>query len=255
MKNLFISIDVEPDIHRGSYDSLRAIWKIRKLLKKYKVKATLFTTCDCIKKDPKLFQQFKKDGHEISLHGYEHKRFDVMSRTEKEENLDKSIKCFKKYLKIKPLGFRGPQHSADKETIRLLIKKGFLYDSSLAPWNFYHLLFFWKIKIDFKDNFMPLRTHVRHGLLEIPITSFILPFSSLTFRILPKPLLNLYFRFISVFENPVFLMHSWDLIEMPYSKIYRLGPLDKFLDKFEYMLNYYFSKKKYFANIEEICTQ
>jgi hypothetical protein len=159
--------------------------------------------------------------------------------------------CFNKNLKLKPVGFRAPQHSIDNEMLGVLEKNEFEYDSSIIPWNFYHLLFFWKIKIKFSHNFSRMSTHKINNLFEIPISSFILPFSSVTLRILPKFLLKPYFYLILLYKKPVFLMHSWDLIEIPESKLYNLCPKNKFLDKLEFMLNF-FSKKRKFIAIKEI---
>jgi len=87
--------------------------------------------------------------------------------------------------------------------------------------------------------------------LEVPMSSFILPFSSVTLRILPLSLLTIYLHLISFFKNPVFLMHSWDLIEIPGSKLYKLCPLPLFLKKLEYLLKF-FSQKRKFSTIEEL---
>jgi len=251
MKQASISMDIEPDLHTDSYKSLDAIPDFLKLLKKYNIKASFFTTCDCIKKNIKLFKEIKKQGHEISLHGFEHKRFDILSLKEKQENLEKSIDFFQKTLKIKPKGFRAPQHSIDNETIKLLKKYKFEYDSSITPWNFYHLIFFWKIKLNFFHNFKSMKIHKIDDFTEIPLTSFILPFASITLRILPKFLLSLYFRFLLLFNYPIFLMHSWDLIEIPESKIYNLCKKPCFLNKLEFMLKF-FSKRRKFVKLENL---
>jgi peptidoglycan/xylan/chitin deacetylase (PgdA/CDA1 family) len=250
-KCIAISIDIEPDIHTDKYSSLKALPEFLKILHKYNIKATFFTTCDCLEKKPQIFKKIKKEGHEISLHGYEHKRFDVLSTRNKEIQIKKSIECFKKHLSISPKGFRAPQHSIDDKTIKILRKNNFKYDSSLIPWNLYHIIFFWKIYVKFIHNFAPMKIHKRKGLLEVPMSSFILPFSSITLRILPKSLLMIYLHLISFFKNPVFLMHSWDLIEVPNSKLYKLCPLPQFLEKLEYMLNF-FSKKRKFLTIDEL---
>ena len=96
-----------------------------------------------------------------------------------------------------------------------------------------------------------MKPHFRKSLLEIPISSFVLPFSSVTLRFLPKSLLKVYFSLISSYKAPVFLMHSWDLIEISGSKLYKKCPKHKFLEKFEYMLNY-FSKQRKFVTLTEL---
>lgn len=251
MKKIYISIDVEPDLHTNKYNSIKALPKFLLLLKKYDAKATFFTTCDCLMKYPVIFKKIKLEGHEISLHGYRHIRFDNLSLEEKKEHIKKSLECFNKYLNLKPKGFRAPQHAINNETINLLKKNDFKYDSSISPWNFYHIIFFWKIYVKPSHNFTSMRVHKINGLLEIPLSSFILPFSSLTLRIMPKFLLSLYLSMISFFKNPIFLMHSWDLIENPESRAYVLCPLKNFLVKFEHMLKFFYKKRK-FSKIQEI---
>lgn len=239
MKNFHITIDVEPDLHTKEYSSLQEIHLFLDLLKKYNIKSTFFVTCDCIKKNPKIFQEIKKQGHELALHGFEHRRFDNLAFDEKKSDIENSIKCFKKYLKLKPVGFRAPQHSIDSDTLDLLKQNDFRYDSSIIPWNIYHLIVFWKIKINFFHNFESMKPHKKNNLLEIPISSFLLPFSSISLRILPKLLLKVFFYFLSLYKNPVFFMHSWDLIEIPESKIYRLCPKSEYLKRFELLLDYF----------------
>ncbi len=251
MKKVFISIDVEPDLHTDNYTSVEALSKLLPLFQKYGVKATFFVTCDCLEKNPGIFLELKKQGHEIALHGLQHKRFDILSLQEKQTNISKSLSCFKKHLKIRPVGFRGPQHAIDSQTIHILKKNKFKYDSSLTPWNFYHIIFFWKMRMKFLHNLAPLKVHKRNGLLEVPIISLVFPFSSVTLRILPKPLLKLHFHLISLFKNPIFLMHSWDLIEVSGSKLYKVCPLPSFIERLEYMLNF-FHKKRNFSTIKNL---
>ena len=255
MDNIAFSVDVEPDLRSYNYESItEGLPLLEKILNKYKIKPTLFITCDCLEKYPKIFKRLKNKGWEISLHGYRHQRFDDISFNKKNKNIKKSLTCFKKYLGIVPKGFRAPQHSLDEETINLLKRYKLCYDSSLNPWNFYHLFFFWKIKVNQKDNFTKSSIHIRNGLTEIPITSFFMPFSSVTLRIFPDFLLKFFYFFISFNKNPIFFIHSWDLIEINDSKIYRLCHLNKFLKKLDKML-FYFSKKRNFKTIEEIYHQ
>jgi len=251
MKKVCISIDVEPDLHTETYNSLKNIPSLLNLFKKYKVRATFFVTCDCVKKNEKLFKKIKSEGHELELHGYVHKRFDDLSKKEKDYHLKSSKKYLKTSLGIVPIGFRAPQHSINEEGINALLKNNFKYDSSLTPWNLYHLLFFWKTKLNFFDNFKRMKIHKEKGILEIPLSSFILPFASITLRVLPTPLLKIYLHLISTLSNPVFLMHSWDITEVKKSKLYQWCPKDKFLKKFEYMLKF-FSKRKRFSGMSEI---
>lgn len=238
----FITFDVEPDLRTGKYLGVEeGIKNILEILNKYGVRATFFVTCDCVEKYPKIFQNLIKQGHEISLHGFRHKRFDEMGRKEKEKQITESIKCFKKYLKIIPKGFRAPQHSIDNETLDLLEKYKFDYDSSYTPCNLLQLFFFpKKFKLWFKHFFSKSRIYkIRENLWEVPPTSLIIPFVSLTIRVFPLWLLKFYVIVLGVFNKDiVFYAHSWDFIILKNSKSYKLCPLEKFLEKFDELIKW-----------------
>jgi len=258
MKNILFSIDVEPDLHTNNYKSLiDGIPKIVYLLDKYNIKATFFVTCDCIEKYPKIFRQLIKQGHEIALHGYRHERFDYLTLKQKEESIKKSIFCFKKYLNIKPKGFRAPQHSIDNETLSLLEKYNFKYDSSYHPLNLLQLFFFpKKIKLWWKLFFSPLNPYkIRKNLIEIPTSSFIIPFVSLTVRVMPLFLLKFYIKIIKIFyKMPIFYAHSWDFIEIKESKTTKLCSNKKFEKNLEEFLKYSSKKLKY-VKIEDLISK
>jgi len=91
------------------------------------------------------------------------------------------------------------------------------------------------------------------GLVEIPATSFLLPFVSITIRILPRFILRIYLRLLSVFfKHIVFYAHSWDFIELKESKIDKLVSYNKFMNKFDSVLHYLRLKNYKFAKLEEL---
>jgi hypothetical protein len=186
----------------------------------------------------------KNQGHEIALHGYNHERFDELNLKEKKNLLEESIKIYKKILKEDPKGFRAPQHSIDDETIILLKRYNLKYDSSLIPWNFHHI-FLPQIKVNFSNNFKRMKVHQTRGLYEIPITSLILPLTAFTIRLLPFSLFKIYLRFINLFQNKIFFMHSWDFIKLENSRLYQRCPLNKFLERFEYTLDFFSKNNKF----------
>ena len=55
-----ITIDTEPDYNNGGYEKMKSgLINAEKLLSKYKINPTLFVTCDCIEKYPKLFRYYR----------------------------------------------------------------------------------------------------------------------------------------------------------------------------------------------------
>jgi peptidoglycan/xylan/chitin deacetylase (PgdA/CDA1 family) len=256
MRNFInISIDTEKDLGGKGYEGvIKGIPRLVNILNKHQVKSTFFVTGDVLIKFPHIFKKLKKQGHEIALHGYSHKRFDNMSEKEIKEELVNSLACFKKYLKNRPVGFRAPQHSINKDTLKLLSEKGFIYDSSMIPWNFHHIinnLLGKKTSNRFSYNFKPFWAYDIFGLKlkEVPITSFIFPLSAFTIRILPSNIFKFYLKIIKLFRHKVFFMHSWDFIKLKDSRLYNRCPLPEFLKRFEYTVKF-FSKDR-FLTIEK----
>lgn len=253
-----ISFDIEPDLYTGSYKGvIEGIAVILRLLNKYNIKATFFITCDCLEKYPEIFKILKRNGHEVALHAYRHTRFDELSLKEKEKHLRKAITCFKKYLGFSPLGFRAPQLSIDNETLDLLEKYGFKYDSSYAPLNFMQLFFFPSKFNSWMRSFFSKadKYKIRKNLAEIPTTSLVLPFVSLIFRVFPCSFNKLFFNLLrATHGDTIFYAHSWDFIDLPQSRIARVWPKERLIKNLDCFLSIY-SKKHKFSRIIDIARE
>lgn len=236
------TIDVEKDLHSDSYKSITlGLKRFEKLCDKYKIEPILFVTGECIEKYPKLFLKWHKKGWEISSHGLSHERFDEMTYKNKEVEIKEIIKIWDKYLKSRPKGFRAPQHSIDDETLDLLDKYGFEYDSSYHPLNLMQLLFFpKKINLWAKLFFSKLNSYkIRENLIEVPCSSLLIPFVSLIIRVFPLWLLKAYVSMIKLlYKNPVFYAHSWDFIELKESRIDKAFSHEKFITKLGEIMKY-----------------
>ncbi|MBI3334515.1 polysaccharide deacetylase family protein [Candidatus Pacearchaeota archaeon] len=240
MNRITYSVDVEPDLHGSGYRGVnQGLVKFEKLCDAHKVKPVLFVTADCIKQNPRLFLRLQKKGWDVSLHGFTHTRFDEMSMNEKEREISQSLLYWKKYLKSKPKGFRAPQHSIDDETLDLLEKHGFQYDSSYTPLNAFQFLFFpRKLFLNLRSFFSPLQPYrIREKLREVPSSALLLPFVSLTIRFLPRWLISIYIHLIHlIYRQPVFYAHSWDFISQKDSRIDRLVSHNSFIKKLAYCM-------------------
>jgi len=98
---------------------------VLKILKESNTKATFFVVAEIYDWYPELIRKIKKEGHEIGLHTYSHKK--LTSKEILESELEKSKKFIKEF---KPKGFRAPQIYLKKEYLPILKKFGFEYDSS-----------------------------------------------------------------------------------------------------------------------------
>ena len=111
----------------------KGIDKILDWLNKKNTFATFFVVGELIEKEPTLLDKIISGGHEIAFHTMQHNRLDEEKFEEKFEN---ELEQFDKLTSGKSKGFRAPTFSLNKRTswvIDHLIKKKYLYDSSIVP--------------------------------------------------------------------------------------------------------------------------
>ncbi len=242
MSKIIFSIDVEEDLHGfGDRGIKEGLVKFEKLCDEHGIKPTLFVVGWLVKKHRILFKRLSRKGWEISVHGFSHKRFDEMPYYEKEEEIKKCVSVWKKELGFKPKGFRAPQHGIDNETLGLLDKNGFEYDSSYTPLNLLQLLFFpLRFGLWIKLFFSPINKYKIHGKLEEkPCSALLIPFVSLTLRVFPKWLLWCYVKVLKLFyKNLVFYAHSWDFVSLPESRIDRLFGHKRFIEHLGHVMRF-----------------
>ncbi len=244
-----LSFDVEQDLHSEKYKSLElGIPRLLKVLDKRKIKVCFFVPAKLIEKFPDYFRDLENQGHEIALHGYEHERFDDLDFEEKEMRIKGSVKIYRKVFGKNPCGFRAPQHSIDEDTLKILKKNKFVYDSSYTPLNFLQLLFFPKrIKLWWRSFFGKRKVYgLNKGFYEIPLSSFFIPFVSLPLRIFSKRILKVYLYFLKMFNKDlVFYAHSWDFIKLPESRIDRNFSYETLIDNLDFIVNDFYKDEKF----------
>lgn len=112
------------------YDRI-GVPRILKLFKKYDLKQTFFVPGWTVEKYPDIVKQIRDEGHEIGAHGYLHERLDTLSAEMEDYWLMRSLEALDKVLGVRPRGFRAPSYRFSKNTLNLLAREGFVYDSSL----------------------------------------------------------------------------------------------------------------------------
>src|SRR5262245_47854778 len=106
--------------------------RILAMLDKYKVPATFFLTSVDAMLHPELIPSIMKSGrHEIATHGWIHEFPPRLADGEEERLLDQAIAYLTKATGKRPVGYRAPSWAFSNITLDLILKKGFLYDSSL----------------------------------------------------------------------------------------------------------------------------
>jgi len=247
------TFDVESDFGLGkTFNNIKdSLPLIIKVLNKENIKSTFFIT-------GKVIENFKGEildllkGHEISSHGYNHKRLDKLNRLELENEIRKSKVVFSEYG-LEPIGFRAPKLCINNKIFEV-ISNYYSYDSSIVPFSIpfrYFNLF--KKRIPHK---------IKKGLIEIPI-------GTLNFLRIPTTsswmflLGNKYLDLLESMGHPdilVILFHSFDFVNykpprtLPLYKnklyYYKCGPDKvKFLEE---LIRFFKTKKIDFLTCEEI---
>jgi peptidoglycan/xylan/chitin deacetylase (PgdA/CDA1 family) len=106
--------------------------RIIAMLDRFQIPATFFMTGVDAMLHPDMVAAVQKSGrNEIGVHGWIHELPTRLSEAEEERLLDQAIAYLTKATGKKPEGYRAPSWAFSTATLDLVIKKGFLYDSSL----------------------------------------------------------------------------------------------------------------------------
>jgi len=106
--------------------------RIIAMLDKYQIPATFFMTGVDALLHPEMVAAIQKSGrNEIGVHGWIHELTTRLTEAEEERLLDQAIAYLTKATGKKPVGYRAPSWAFSGATLDLILKKGFLYDSSL----------------------------------------------------------------------------------------------------------------------------
>src|SRR5262249_5979551 len=106
--------------------------RILAVLDHYQIPATFFVTGVDAMLHPEMLAAIMKSGrHEIGTHGWIHEFPPRLADGEEERLLDRAIEYLTKVTGKRPVGYRAPSWAFSPNTLDLIRKKGFLYDSSL----------------------------------------------------------------------------------------------------------------------------
>lgn len=227
------------------------------LYQKYNIKATFYFTGYIASKYPEVVKIILPFKHEVACHGLTHESdqaFDKLTLDEQVYHLSKDKDILENICNQEVVSFRAPALRINEFTPQALQKTGFLIDSSVSPQRMDMFLSFgslnklkW-IRAPRTPYFTDINNLMRKGnseIFEIPVSSFILPYTGTMMRISPfatKIIRHLISIESKIFNRPiVFIIHPNELIEenITFNKIDRrsknyLGYLIK--DKLRYQL-------------------
>lgn len=114
------------------------------LLGKHGVKATFFVLGWVAQQHPDLVLQIHDAGHEIALHGYDHRLTYSLTQEAFIKDIKESRKIIEGLIKTKILGYRAPSWSINQKdpwALHILEKLDFKYDSSISRSDIYNYVF------------------------------------------------------------------------------------------------------------------
>jgi peptidoglycan-N-acetylglucosamine deacetylase len=117
-------------ISRGEFGPV-AVPRILDLLARHGIRATFFIPGVVIDMYPQVCERIVVAGHEIGHHGYTHVPPASLPREREEEGLARGNEAIKRISGKAARGYRSPSWDLSPNTIELLLKHGFVYESSM----------------------------------------------------------------------------------------------------------------------------
>jgi len=168
--------------------------RILEIFEKHDVKATFFFTGYFAEQSPESLELVKSKGHEIGCHSYSHDSDLYLNKLGPRKQLREVFKA-KKIIEeiIGPItSFRAPALRTNKFTFEILMACGFTHDSSRCPRRFDAFLTpgTMREKSDFintsrKSYKIESKFDSKKSLIEVPISSIVLPYMTNISRISP----------------------------------------------------------------------
>ncbi|MGB6009274.1 polysaccharide deacetylase family protein [Castellaniella sp.] len=118
-------------LSQGTYGAKVGVPKVLELLREEGLKATFFVPGWVAEHRTERVEQILAAGHEVGHHGYLHKWVDPDCPEEELEEMERGLEALQSKVGVRPVGYRSPAGETSPNIIRLLVERGFLYDSSL----------------------------------------------------------------------------------------------------------------------------
>ncbi len=117
-------------ISRGEFGVV-ASGRLLALMKRYDIPTTWFIPGHTLETYPKACEAVIAAGHEVGHHGWTHQPPATLTREQEEAGLVRANAVIKKMTGKGARGYRSPSWDLSAHTIDLLLKHGFVYDTSM----------------------------------------------------------------------------------------------------------------------------
>lgn len=152
-------------LSRGEFGRVGAR-RLLDLLANRNIPSTWFTPGFTIESFPAECEAIVEKGHEIAHHSWAHVSPDLQSLEEEEADMVRAIDSIVKLTGNRPAGYRSPAWDLSNNTLSLLIKHGFDYDSSLMGEDYRP----YRARLNTARLGAPLSFGVETDLIEMPIS-------------------------------------------------------------------------------------
>jgi peptidoglycan-N-acetylglucosamine deacetylase len=115
---------------RGEFGPV-AVPRILELLRRYEVPSTWFVPGHTLETYPRESSLVVEAGHEIGHHGYTHVPPSDLTREQEEDGLVRGNEQIRKLTGKNARGYRSPSWDLSANSVELLLKHGFVYESSM----------------------------------------------------------------------------------------------------------------------------
>jgi polysaccharide deacetylase family protein (PEP-CTERM system associated) len=110
--------------------------RLLNLLDEFDVKATFFVLGWVAERSPQLVAHIHASGHELGIHGYDHRPVTVMTPSEFREDIRRTKGIVEDVTGEPVLGYRAPTYSVVQDTLwalEIMMEEDLRYDSSIFP--------------------------------------------------------------------------------------------------------------------------
>ena len=118
-------------ISHGEFGPRVGAPRLLALFKKLGIRTTWFVPGHTLETYPAACKLVHKAGHEIAHHGWTHRPPAELTRKEEEAELVRANRQIKKLTGRNARGYRSPSWDLSPHSVELMLKHGFVYDSSL----------------------------------------------------------------------------------------------------------------------------
>jgi peptidoglycan/xylan/chitin deacetylase (PgdA/CDA1 family) len=160
-------------------------------LRRHGLTATIFVVGQdaALEKNAEALGALAAAGHEIGNHSFHHEPWlHLYSRPEIEDELRRAEEAIERATGRHPRGFRGPGYSLSRDTLRVLVDRGYLYDCSTLPTFLGPLArayYFWK------SRGMPMEERARRRKLFGSLRDGLRPIRPYTWSVDGRPLVEI----------------------------------------------------------------